>query len=138
MNQLECWLKAFSLYWHCELKNMNVGGEEHWLGLWRRKHWLDGSNLTSCLWWWTPRVRVNHLSFLLSLSVSFFLYLCWWIFCSCRVIPKTLMPREVLNFHFSFLFFLFRFNFEIWVTRLVILPFFFVCTMELTIVCWWI
>jgi len=37
---------------------MHAGGEEHRLGLWRREHWLDGANLTSRLWWWTPRVRV--------------------------------------------------------------------------------
>jgi len=76
------------------VNKMCVGGEEDWLGLWRRKHRVDGSNLTSCVWWWTPRVRVSHRSLLLSLSSCFFIYAHESSRCY-RVIPKTLNAREV-------------------------------------------
>lgn len=62
-----------------KIQKMNIGGEEHRLGLWRRKHWVDGSNLTSCIWWWTPRVRVTHRSFLFYPSLSPCFYVGWWI-----------------------------------------------------------
>jgi len=58
-----------------------VGGEEDWFGVWRRKHRVDGSNLTSCIRWWTPRVRVTHRSLLLSLSSSsFFFFFFFYIY----------------------------------------------------------
>jgi len=49
-----------------------VGGKKHWLGIWRRKHRVDGSYLTSCLWWWTPRLRVPSFLFLQFLIPLFY------------------------------------------------------------------
>ena len=80
-----------------------AGREKHWLGVWRRQHWIDGSRFSSCLWGWTPRVRVPTCSLSLSLSLSLCLSLyvhilkTFFVFVFGRVIPKTLMPREVCN-----------------------------------------
>ena len=98
------------------------GLKEHWSGLWRWKHWSNGFGFTSCSWWWQARYWVWHPFSLLShcFSISSLLFLFFppkmWgkrrirvnksplclvidtvchVIVSCRVIPKTLMPREV-------------------------------------------
>lgn len=82
------------------------GVKKYWSGLWRRQHWFDGVGFAGCLWWRSP---CNWVRIILVV-----IYQCWWwcyvvglydmllistISCHdivCRVIPKTLMPREVM------------------------------------------
>jgi len=54
---------------------INTGGEEYWLGIWRRKHRFDGFNITSCVWWRTPSHRVTHPPPNCSMLISFFVML---------------------------------------------------------------
>ena len=101
--------------------NFVTGFKEHWFGLWRRQYRFDGFSFSSCSWWWSPCYWV-HKSFLytiflfchkielsnrnqrVGLCLWLLLFLLFYFHCNlyfvmllspCRVIPKTLMPREV-------------------------------------------
>ena len=97
------------------------GIKKHWSGVWRGQHWPNGFDFSGCSWWWEAchwvslfqtistvvfsinknviknksrfRFRITELSLILVTFVWLkYVLSCYYL---CRVIPKTLMPREV-------------------------------------------
>lgn len=74
------------------------GVKKYWSSVWRGQHWFDGVDFSGCLRGWSPCNWVSiffvwsHVMYIFNLLKSTYFCLAF----VCRVIPKTLMPREVM------------------------------------------